>query len=86
MSTFPSILNVCPSTSRVLIQGAIDIINATSSSVFKHLSFSTTTVKPEVIFNEMPPVEDWCYDLIVYYRSIAEDDEQSLKVLLQLET
>ncbi|KAF7634298.1 G_PROTEIN_RECEP_F1_2 domain-containing protein [Meloidogyne graminicola] len=34
---------------------------------------------------EEPPVEAWCFDLLLFYRSLGEDDPQAKKMLNELE-
>ena len=40
----------------------------------------------QLLPNVEPPVSDWCFDLILFYRSIGEEDQQAASVLEQLET
>uniref|UniRef100_A0A915MU41 Uncharacterized protein n=1 Tax=Meloidogyne javanica TaxID=6303 RepID=A0A915MU41_MELJA len=37
------------------------------------------------IFMEEPPVEAWCFDLLLFYRSLGDDDPQAKKMLAELE-
>ncbi|CAD5229363.1 unnamed protein product [Bursaphelenchus okinawaensis] len=41
---------------------------------------------PDDLFLEPPPADAWCFDLIMFYKTTAEDDEQARNVLLQLES
>jgi hypothetical protein len=45
-------------------------------------SSAMATLLPDLFTD--PPAEDWCFDLLMFYRS--EEDEQAQKVLHQLET
>lgn len=58
----------------------LPFISTISSTLSTSIDLSTSPT-----FDE-PPVEDWCFNLIIFYRSISEDDAQALKVLQQLET
>ncbi|KAL3093404.1 hypothetical protein niasHS_005918 [Heterodera schachtii] len=48
------------------------------------LSETTNSSSTSAIFEE-PPVDTWCFDLLLFYRSVGDDDPQAKNVLAQLE-
>jgi predicted transcriptional regulator len=57
----------------------------TSLKLFNNSLLNTTTIKSNSILMEEPPVEAWCFDLLLFYRSLGDDDPQAKKMLAELE-
>lgn len=61
-------------------------ISDMSGSAAESAALASTTMSHSADFIEPPEDLTWCFDLIVFYKSIAEEDQQAMKVLQQLET